>query len=297
MIPFVKMHGCGNDFVVVRDRDLAALQLDASGLSAFVRSVCDRHFGLGADGLLSYDSRGEAAGVRMRYWNRDGGRAEMCGNGARCVVRLAFERGETSSPLQLETDSGLLDASVEVQGDVYLVEIRLGRVRWDPASVGMNRDGELLDAPLRVDDRERHVTALSIGNPHAVVFLDDLHELRDLALEVTGPALSNHELFLRGANASFCVVRRDGLHVRVWERGAGATLACGTASCAVVAAAARLHRLERPRARVHLPGGTVEARVDAADQAWLRGPASSVAHGEIDASLLKPGVPRASSTR
>ena len=286
MIPFVKMHGCGNDFVVVRDADLDVLDLDAATFVRFTRLVCDRHFGIGADGLLAYGPGSSSARVRMRYWNRDAGRAEMCGNGARCVVRLAFERGETTSPLQLETDVGTLAASVVTENDSTVVDIGMGRVRWDPTAVGMTGAAELVNAPLRLGETELHVTALSIGNPHAVVFLDSLDALAHLSLETTGLALSTHPLFERGANASFVVVHDGDVHVRVWERGAGATLACGTASCAAVAAAARLGHLKTARAHVHLPGGTVEVRVDPEDGAWLRGPAVCVAAGTLDASLV-----------
>ena len=111
MMPFVKMHGCGNDFVVLRSADLDALALDAAALERFVQRACDRHYGIGADGLLAYAAGGDNR-LRMAYWNRDGSRAEMCGNGARCVVRLAWERGEVRSPLVLETDAGHHAASV-----------------------------------------------------------------------------------------------------------------------------------------------------------------------------------------
>ncbi len=290
MIPFVKMHGCGNDFVVVRDADLEGLNLEARAHADFVRAVCDRHFGVGADGLLAYGSGRGGDRLRMRYWNRDGTRAEMCGNGARCVVRLGFERGETTSPLKLETDTGTLDASVEVRDDVYMVEIRMERVRWDAASVGMDAEGELVDAPLRMHDTELRVTALSVGNPHAVVFVRDAEALRALPLETLGAALATHPRFRHGANASFVFPEAETLRVRVWERGSGATLACGTAACAVVAAAARLGHLDAPRARVRLPGGEVEVRLDAEGHAWLRGPAVRVAEGRLDASLLPPAL-------
>lgn len=286
MIPFVKMHGCGNDFVVVRATDLDSLGLAHDGLAAFVRAVCERHFGIGADGLLAYGAHADTNRVSMRYWNRDGGAAEMCGNGARCVVRLAFERRETQSPLALETASGVLNASIAVIDGVYQVEIRMGRVRWDADAVGLADGARLVEAPLEIAGNTWSVTALSIGNPHAVVFLDSLPAWRNVELEHTGAALSQHPVFQHGANASFVYVGSDGLHVRVWERGSGATLACGTAACAVVAAAQHLQRLAAPEATVHLPGGTVWVRVDSESQVWLRGPAARVAEGTIDASLV-----------
>ncbi len=286
MIPFVKMHGCGNDFVVVRQYDLDALGLDEERLATVVRRVCDRHFGIGADGLLAYAAGRETDYVRMSYWNRDGGRAEMCGNGARCVVRLAFERGETTSPLRLATDSGVLDASIELENGAHVIEIRMGRVRWDPESVGLEHDTALVDAPLDVGGAALRVNALSVGNPHAVVFLPSVAALERVALDVIGAALSAQPLFREGANVSFAALDADDLRVRVWERGSGATLACGTAACAVVAAAVRLGHIDTRRARVRLPGGSVEVRIDANEHAWLRGPAVRVAEGHIDDSLL-----------
>lgn len=288
MIPFVKMHGCGNDFVVVRAADLDALGLDAGALADFVRAVCARHVGIGADGLLAYAAQPNADRVRMRYWNRDGGAAEMCGNGARCVVRLAFERDETRSPLALETASGVLDASITRIDGTYHVEIRLGPARWDADAVGLVEDTELVEAPFEVAGETWRVTALSMGNPHAVVFVDSRQDWQAVELGRSGAALSEHPRFRHGANVSFVHVADDGLHVRVWERGSGATLACGTAACAVTAAARRLRRLTALESRVCLPGGDVWVREDSGSQLWLRGPASRVADGVIDASLV-PG--------
>jgi diaminopimelate epimerase len=313
MIPFVKMHGCGNDFVLLRDLELQAAE--ALGLDApeLARRACDRHFGVGADGLLVYGPRPARDGVphlRMRYWNADGSHAEMCGNGARCVVRLAFERHETGSPLVLETDAGTHRAEVQLEaGRVDRVHLDMGPATWEPSAVPVVADAGLgretgtasgtrtalaadtaafVERPVRVGDVELHVTALSMGNPHAVVFVADRAALDRLPLESWGRALSEHPHFPRGANASF-VAEKDGeLHVRVWERGVGVTLACGTASCAALAAALRLGRVSALRARVHLPGGTVEVRQDDAGHLWLSGPATYVAEGILAPELLRP---------
>lgn len=283
MMPFVKMHGCGNDFVVLRAADLDALALDTAGLAAFVQRVCDRHYGIGADGLLAYTVHGEHR-LRMVYWNRDGSRAEMCGNGARCVVRLAWERGEVRTPLVLDTDAGSHVASVLPRPPrPPWVEIDMGAVRWDGASIGL-RDpvAEWVDAPVEIGTQRWRVTALAVGNPHAVVFLPDRAALEAVDLGVTGRALAEHALFGRGANASFVIVQAGELWLRVYERGVGPTLACGSASCAALAAAVRLGALATPAATVHLPGGDVEVRQDAEQHVWLRGPATPVASGELD---------------
>ena len=286
MIPFVKMHGCGNDFVVLRGAELDARGRDADALGRFVRRICDRHYGVGADGLLAYTIQGDAA-LRMVYWNRDGSRAEMCGNGARCVVRLAWERGEVRSPLVLETDAGRHAASVlRRPPHPPWVEIDMGVVRWDGTSIGLRDHDAWVDRQLACGAATLPVTALAVGNPHAVVFLPDRAALDAVDLPTTGRALAEHALFTRGANASFVAAGAGELWLRVYERGVGPTLACGSASCAAVAAAVRLGKLDVPDATVHLPGGDVEVRQDADAHVWLRGPATRVAAGEIDPEAL-----------
>ena len=286
MTAFVKMHGCGNDFVVLRHADFEALHLDAASLPGFVRRLCDRHRGLGADGLLTYAAT-SGDRLRMRYWNRDGSQAEMCGNGARCVVRLAWERGEVASPLVLETDAGSHAAVMLPRPPkAPWVEIEMGAARWDGASIGL-RDGEnLVDTALRVGGAELRVTALSLGNPHAVVFVGDRSALAAMDLESSGRALAEHPRFARGANASFVAVDAGALHLRVFERGVGPTLACGSASCAAFAAAAKLGRIAESAVTVHLPGGAVEVRTDGSERLWLRGPALRVASGTLDPECL-----------
>jgi diaminopimelate epimerase len=291
MIAFAKMHGCGNDFVVVRESDLAPAsdgisdpewQLDPSLLA---RRLCDRRFGLGADGLLAYGPRRTSDGssrLRMHYWNADGSRAEMCGNGARCVVRLAWERGETEPLLVLDTDAGERPARLRTEGGVVTIEIDMGRAVWDPASVPVRAPAPMVLVPVRLhDDVELQVTAVSMGNPHAVVFVADRDALARVPLADWGAALGSHALFPRGANADFAAVDGGDLHLRVWERGVGATLACGTATCATLAAARRAGFLDRARARVHQPGGTVEVWQAADGHLWMAGPAVRVADGTL----------------
>jgi len=285
MIPFVKMHGCGNDFVVVHTADLDALELGPEALADFVRRVCDRHFGLGADGVLAYAAAPPGA-LRMQYWNADGTRAEMCGNGARCVVRLAWERGETAPAVELATDTGRHPAAVLVDSAPLAVRLHLGPVLWEGAAIGLRGQAALIDAPLDVGDETLRVTALSLGNPHAVVFVPDRAALAAVVLETSGRLLAEHAMFRRGANASFVAVHSGDLHVRVWERGVGPTLACGTGAGAALAAAWRLRRLTVPRSRVHLPGGAVLVELDGRGDLWLTGPATRVAEGRLDAALL-----------
>jgi len=286
MTAFVKMHGCGNDFVVLRHADLEALALGPEALRTCVRRLCDRNFGIGADGVLSYDAASNTH-LRMRYWNRDGSRAEMCGNGARCVVRLAWERGEIVPELTLETDAGTHAVKVQrASSEAPWVEIDMGPVRWDAGAIGLSQHAELLDAPLRVGDGTLRVTACSVGNPHAIVFVADRAALAAVDLATTGKALAEHVAFRHGTNASFVAADAGALHSRVFERGVGPTLACGSAACAALAAAVRHQLLPALTAAVHLPGGTVEVRQDADAHLWLRGPATIVAEGRLAAELL-----------
>lgn len=291
MIPFVKMHGCGNDFVLVRERDLAGPDRSWNmDIARFAARVCDRHFGLGADGLLVYGPRPARDGVprvRMYYWNADGSRAEMCGNGARCVVRLAWERGEAAAVCVLETDAGDRPARVRpLAGQPPGIEIDMGAPVWDPERVPVRGNAPAVLVPMQAAGRTVQVTAVSMGNPHAVVFVPDRAALAEVPLATLGAALSSHEAFPHGANASFVAADSDGLHLRTWERGVGATLACGTATCAATAAARRAGYLTAQRTHVHQRGGTVEVWEDTAGHLWMAGPAVHVATGEITSEWL-----------
>ena len=302
MIPFVKMHGSGNDFVIVHESALTAPALDAATRildgdppfaidpAALTRAVCDRHFGVGADGLLAWGLRPSRAGtarVRMYYWNADGSRAEMCGNGARCVARLAWEDGAVGPAFELETDAG--NRPVRVQKSAIggpTVEIDMGPAGWDPDAVPVRASAPVVLVPMTVNGEELHVCAVSMGNPHAIVFVPDLAALEHVQLATTGTALATHVAFPRGANASFVAVDAGGLHLRTWERGSGSTLACGTATCAAFAAARRTRHLEAQRVRVHQPGGTVEVWEGAGGHLWMAGPAVKIAFGHLSAETF-----------
>jgi diaminopimelate epimerase len=294
VIAFVKMHGCGNDFLLVREADLIEGDAETGRWrvepQVLAQRACDRHFGVGADGLLVYGPRLARDGVprlRMRYWNADGSQAAMCGNGARCVVRLAVERGDATAPLVLDTDAGPRPARVVWEADqVAAVEIDMGPPAWDPSQVPVQAAAPLVASPLRIGDREWAVSAVSMGNPHAVVLVPDRATLDAVRLADDGRALSRHERFPAGANASFVAVEAAALYLRVWERGAGPTLACGTATCAAFATARRLGLLESTRAAVHVPGGVVEVSEDAAGHLWLAGPAAWVAQGTLAPELV-----------
>jgi diaminopimelate epimerase len=284
MIPFLKMHGCGNDFVVLRHPDFTAAALPLAP-PELARRVCDRHYGIGADGLLIYEVLGPER-LRMHYWNADGSRAEMCGNGARCVIRAACEGDGLRSQLTLVTDAG----EHRAECGPGRAALSMGTPRWDAAAIPARPPaGDAAWTVLSGGERWS-VHAVGMGNPHAIVFVPDRDALQQVALATTGRALSEHAAFPAGANASFVAVENGALHLRVWERGAGATLACGTASCAALAVAVRTGRVASPRAAVHLPGGTVEVWQDVDGTLWLAGPAAIIATGTLHPELLAGGT-------
>lgn len=247
---FVKMHGLGNDYILVH-----TLTDPVAEPCNLARAISDRHRGVGADGLILV-TPSEIADVGMQIYNADGSRAEMCGNGIRCVAKYAVDHGLCSSAkLRIETDSGVRQASCTVTGGgVTDVQIDMGSPRFLDRSGQpvADEDTAVIDRPVPVNGRTLAVTCVSIGNPHAVVFVDTL-ETVDLARD--GAALASNPLFPGGINAHF--VRVESPHdctMISWERGSGATQACGTGACAVAAAARRLGRTRFPLT-VHLPGG------------------------------------------
>jgi diaminopimelate epimerase len=296
-LPFTKVEGLGNDFVVV---DLRA-GAGASGARsiqdpAVVRAVCDRHFGVGADGVLAI-LPGVSGDARMRVLNADGSEAEMCGNGLRCVAKVLYESDSTLRRplLRIDTGAGRLDCAIDAEGGlVRSVAVDMGRPRLARGEIPMSPGGEAYAVRETISARGRafEMTAVSMGNPHAIIFVDDpAANLRALAEEY-GPALEVDPIFPRRTNVELARIRQvDGLpqiDLVVWERGCGITLACGTGACATVAAACVEERL-RPGVEipVHLPGGTLHITV-AADLGGvrMRGPAVSVFRGELDLASL-----------
>lgn len=270
---FHKMHGLGNDFVVVAaDR----LPDDPCGLA---QAVCDRHFGVGADGLV-FVLPSERADVAMRIFNADGSEAEQCGNAIRCVGKFAFEQGLVSrAALTVETRAGVQRIWLDVSGGrVGAVKVDMGPPVLEGPKIPVAVDrAPVVDHPVTVDGRTFAVTAVSMGNPHAVVFVDDAP-----AFPVTewGPKLEAHPLFPQRTNVEFVSVRRpDEVDMRVWERGVGPTLACGTGACATVVAGALTGRTARA-ARVHLAGGTLHIEWDeGTGHVFMTGPAHTVFTG------------------
>jgi diaminopimelate epimerase len=249
---FTKMHGLGNDYVYV---DCFAESLGDADVPALARQISDRHRGVGGDGLILI-RRSQRADVRMEMYNADGGRAQMCGNGIRCVARYALERELTqANPMVIETDAGQRVAQVSPpNAGACAVTVMMGTPNFHPAALPAHFAGERIDkAEFEVRGRLLRVSCVSLGNPHAVVFVGDFAEID---LERDGPALENHPIFPDRINVHFARVDGPGaITMKSWERGSGATQACGTGACA----AAILADTQMP-VRVNLPGGRL--RVD-----------------------------------
>jgi diaminopimelate epimerase len=294
-LPFTKVQGLGNDFVVVDLRaHVGSREAVAAQEPGVVRQICDRHFGVGADGVLAIlpASPGDAGDARMRVLNADGSEAEMCGNGIRCVAKLLFETDPAlrRSVLRIDTGAGLLACELGVaDGQVDSVTVEMGQPRFSRDEVPLTPGGSARALRERITalDRSFDFTAVSMGNPHAVIFVDDDEDLRALA-ETYGPVLEVASTFPRRANIEFARVRDAEIDLVVWERGCGITLACGTGACATVVAAALEERLPRAReTAVHLPGGTLGVTVAADDSGVrMRGPAKIVFRSELDLSTM-----------
>jgi len=275
-LPFTKMHGCGNDYVVV---DAVSRSIQDPGPLA--RRMTDRRRGVGADGLLLAlrDARG---GFGMRMFNVDGSEAEMCGNGLRCLVKFAWERGLVARQREgdVETGAGRLHWTIEsAEADVVdLVTLDMGRPRLDARAIPMQGiEGPVLEEALVVGETTWRVSALSMGNPHAVIWVDDVDAI---PLATVGPLFEHHRAFPEGTNTEFVrIVSPREVEQRTWERGCGETLACGTGASAVVVAGVESGRLARD-VRVRLRGGELRIRYDEQDgHVRMTGPAVEVFEG------------------
>ena len=273
---FSKMHGAGNDFVMVDAR-----RESSADWSRLAVDVCDRHFGIGADGLILIDGdRGR--GLEMKMYNPDGSLAEMCGNGIRCFARFLHERGEIGEEkIDVLTGAGPRWIRVAEAGpDRYLVTAGMGVPEFAPAAVPVDMRGDrIVDRPLSVDGVQLSITALSMGNPHAVAFVEDVDAFD---LESIGPRVENHPAFPRRVNFEICqVVGPQSLKMRVWERGAGITLACGSGASATAAAAVVTARAKPGTIELHVDGGALELEWRGeGNEVIMTGPAERVFEGQ-----------------
>jgi diaminopimelate epimerase len=271
---FWKMHGLGNDYIVIDNRDEKITSAEATELAL---RLCERRFSVGADGLLLV-SNSAVADVKMRVFNADGSEAEMCGNGIRCFAKYCYENNiARKSELTVETLAGIKRTWVTVEnGLVASVMVDMGSPLLERSEIPMLGQGTCINQDLHVNGENYKVTCLSVGNPHCVTFIDALD---DFPVQSVGPKIENHRLFPKKTNVEFAqVLGENELKVRVWERGCGETLACGTGACAAVVAGNLLKKLGS-KVRVHLLGGDLD--VEFAEHLFLNGPAEKVFEGTL----------------
>lgn len=277
---FTKMQGLGNDYVYVN-----CLKETVPNPAETARFVSDRHFGIGSDGLIMIKPS-EKADFEMEMYNADGSRGEMCGNGIRCVAKYVYDYGLTDKTrISVETLGGIkhLDLAVE-GGKVKLVRVNMGKPELNPHLIPVVPerpvDRELIDARITVEGEEYRMTCISMGNPHAVIYVDDTDGLE---LEKIGPKFESHSRFPNRINTEFVkVIDRHAVQMRVWERGSGETLACGTGACAA-AVASILNGLTEDKITVKLLGGDLEIEWNREENiVYMTGPAVAVYDGEID---------------
>ena len=273
---FTKMQGIGNDYVYVN-----CLQETIENPSELAKKISDRHYGVGSDGLIMINPS-DKADFEMEMYNADGSRGEMCGNGIRCVAKYVYDYGLTDkTSISVETLAGIkyLDLTVE-DGKVVLVKVDMGKPMLRPEEVPVvSEKEEVIDEPITVDGQEYRMTCVSMGNPHAVVFID--HDVKECPLETVGVKFENHERFPKRVNTEFVnVLDRHTAQMRVWERGSGETLACGTGACAVAVACA-LNGLTEDEVTVKLLGGDLQIKWDREkNTVYMTGPAEVVFDGE-----------------
>lgn len=262
---FHKMHGLGNDFVIIDAREQA---FDVT--PALARAIADRRTGVGCDQLIVLEPS-DLADLRMRIWNADGGEVESCGNATRCVIQLT---GANS----IDSNGGLLEGEqLGAEVEVSLGEPRFG---WDDVPLAYPMDTSAL--PMAWDTLE-HPQALSVGNPHVVFFVDDLDAV---PIEELGPRIENDAAFPERINVNVARVDHDGIELKTWERGAGLTLACGTGACATAVAAIKSKRATSP-VKVSMPGGSLTVAWTAGEPIRMRGGATHVFEGELDLEALQ----------
>jgi diaminopimelate epimerase len=274
---FTKMHGIGNDYVYVDGFDQTI-----DDPTAMAEAVSDRHYAIGSDGLILI-LPSETADVRMRMFNADGSEGQMCGNGIRCVAKYAHDHGRSdANPMRVETAAGIktIDLTIE-DGRAVAASVDMGEPILVPAEIPMAVDlNRAIDVPIEVNGRSYTMTGVSMGNPHVVIYVDDVAAV-DLAGD--GAAIENHEHFPERTNIHFVQIESDGeVTMRTWERGSGATLACGTGASAVCVAGVLTGRTGR-KLLAHLPGGDLELHWREDDNHLIMtGPATEVFSGVWD---------------
>jgi diaminopimelate epimerase len=271
---FWKMQGLGNDYIVV---DSKKQRISDQQIPKLAKKLCQRRFSIGADGLLLvYPSN--VADVKMRIFNADGSEAEMCGNGIRCFSKYCYENGIVlKNAFNVETLSGIKQIWLTIKGrEVYSVKVDMGAPNWERSALSIQGQGTFINETLEIDNKPYTITCLSMGNPHCIIFVEKVEEF---PVNIIGPIVENYKAFPYRTNVAFVqILNRNELKVRVWERGCGETLACGTGTCAAVAAANRLGRVDN-NVTVHLLGG--DLKVEVGKTLLLIGAAEKVFEGTL----------------
>ena len=274
---FTKMHGLGNDYVCIN-----CFRERVEDPPGFARALCDRHYGIGADGLILI-CPSKVSDFKMEIYNSDGSVAGMCGNGIRCLGKYVYDYRLTGKEtLSIETKSGIRNMHLHIQdGKACGAMVDMGVPRLNAHSIPILSEKDLvINDPIEVQKKNYRMTGISMGNPHAVIFSE---EINGISLEETGRELEFHPRFPERANIEFChVTARDRMEIRVWERGVGETLACGTGACAA-AVACSLNGLTKDTVTVKLLGGALQIQWDKAEnRVYMTGPATTVFEGEIE---------------
>ena len=280
---FTKMHGIGNDYIYVN-----CFEEKVDNPEKVSIYVSDRRKGIGSDGLVMI-MPSDKADFRMRIFNADGSEAMMCGNATRCIGKYVYDKGLTDkTEITLETNSGIKYLTLFPEnGKVEFVEVDMGKAILTPKDIPVNSDKEsFISEPVEVDGKEYKITCVSMGNPHAIVYMDDI---KDLELEKIGPSFENHKLFPDRINTEFIeVIDSHTLNMRVWERGSGETFACGTGACAsVVASVLNGYCNHDEEVTVHLRGGDLKITWNSDGTVIMKGPAALICDADIDVSHIK----------
>ena len=271
---FWKMQGLGNDYIVV---DSKKQRISEQQIPKLAKKLCQRRFSIGADGLLIV-CPSNVADVKMRIFNADGSEAEMCGNGIRCFSKYCYEKGIVlKNAFNVETLAGIKQIWLTIKGsEVYSVKVDMGAPNWERSALSIQGQGTFINETLEIDNKPYTITCLSMGNPHCIIFVEKVEEF---PVNIIGPIVENYKAFPYRTNVAFVqILNRNELKVRVWERGCGETLACGTGTCAAVAAANRLGRVDN-NVTVHLLGG--DLKVEVGKTLLLIGAAEKVFEGTL----------------
>ena len=252
-IEFSKLNGQGNDFILI---DSFTDNIELSSMQ--IASMCDRHFGIGADGLILV-KKSNNSDFYMDYYNQDGSKAEMCGNGIRCMSKFIHDmRLSTSDKFSIDTLAGKKVIELDLSnGYVGNVKVDMGPPIFNPEDIPVDlKGGEVFDHRLNTPEKDFLINCISMGNPHCIVYLEENDDLEKIPLNIWGPLLEEHSFFPNKTNVEFVKVLSDSvIKMRVWERGVGETLACGTGACAVAVSAFKLKKINGPVAKVKVPGG------------------------------------------